>query len=417
MCENRTLKHKTTIHAGLILTILFFSLCATAVATNVPDVNQPGLYEVGHIWYEFKDYSRVPTYLEYWPVTVNVFYPVNPEDINSSTSKTIYHFEDFYQGWQNDGPWYEFESSDYEGPFDLEPAYLNPPVSDNGPFPLVMVSHGGGTGGTGLEMFSIGTRLASHGFTIAIINHYSDHIPPDPLVLVDWTANISFALSTLLEINETEGAILYGAINPNKIAAAGFSWGGTSSLALAGGKEACVEDNCETIVDIDPRIKAVVSLDGGSFVFNLNELNRISIPVLSIGEDWENLAAYFFGWAGFRARLHAATIQAHPSYRIDIHGLSHKDFPYSTQEIKRIITKYMIAFLKTNLSGESGYKKILTPGHALTHESMVSFFVTEKCSLKAGFVGEWVGIFDYPPNLFFIKQPGYDEANAYKEDE
>ena len=404
MNENRTLKHETTIYAGLILTILFFSLCTTAAAETVPDVNQPGPYEVGHIWYDEKDNSRLTEDGNNWPVSFNVFYPVDTEDIIDILKTTYYRDSDYGPpafGNNNDGPWDPVHSSVWENAFELEPAYLNPPVSDSGPFPLIMVSHGGG--GIGLEMFYLGTRLASHGFTVAIINHYVE----SKFDLEACTTNISFALSTLLDENET-GEILYGAIDPNKVAAAGFSWGGTSSLALVSGKD-------DSFIDIDSRIKAVVSLDGSDFVFFLHELNRITVPVLSIGQDWENYG-YFPGFPGTRARLHAATIQAHPSYRIDIHGATHGAFAYSKSEIKRIITKYMIAFLKTNLSGEAEYQNILTPGHALTQESMVSFFVTEKGILKDGFVdNEWIHFFD--SNLYFIRQPGYDEANAYKEDD
>jgi len=417
MKENRTLKHETTIHAGLILTILFFSLCTTAVAQKVPDVNQAGPYAVGHSWYIFEDDSRVTEDENYWPVSFNVFYPVDPEDI-IGINKTTYYRDLDYSFWgplvegarNNDGPWVP-NTNPVEVDQELEPAYLNPPVSDNGPFPLVMVSHGGGR--TGIGMFYLGTRLASHGFTVAIINHYAESDFP----LEACTTNIKFALSRLLDENET-GEILYGAIDPNKVAAAGMSWGGTTSLALASGKdEWCFEGNCKTL-DIDPRIKAVVTLDGSDFVFSLPELNRITVPVLSIGEDWENLDVCFpFDIPGFRARLHAATIQAHPSYRIDIHGVLHGAFQLSKGEIKRIITKYVIAFLKTNLSGESGYQNILTPGHALAQESIVSFFVTEKGSLKAGFFPEFVDVDNYDTNLYFIRQPGYDEANAYKEDE
>ena len=49
-------------------------------------------------------------------------------------------------------------------------------------------------------------------------------------------------------------------------------------------------------------------------------------------------------------------------------------------EARSIIASYMLAFLKTYLLDETGYQKLLTPGWALTRETHVEFFVTEKRS-------------------------------------
>ena len=49
----------------------------------------------------------------------------------------------------------------------------------------------------------------------------------------------------------------------------------------------------------------------------------------------------------------------------------------SQGETLRLSAEYAIAFLKTNLAGEPGYQRILTPGWALTREDNIEFFVTE----------------------------------------
>ena len=75
---------------------------------------------------------------------------------------------------------------------------------------------------------------------------------------------------------------------------------------------------------------------------------------------------------------------------------------------RAIITRYMIAFLKTELLGETGYQKMLTPGWALTQETLVEFFVTEKRNANS-IDEEWPGDFVYFPH-----QPGSEQFRAAK---
>jgi hypothetical protein len=69
-------------------------------------------------------------------------------------------------------------------------------------------------------------------------------------------------------------------------------------------------------------------------------------------------------------------------------------------ESRVIITRYMLAFLKTELLGEPGYQQMLTPGWALTHETLVEFFETEKRNANSIYE-EWPDISNY-----FWHQPG-----------
>jgi hypothetical protein len=72
---------------------------------------------------------------------------------------------------------------------------------------------------------------------------------------------------------------------------------------------------------------------------------------------------------------------------------------------------YMIAFLKTELSGEPGYRDILTPGWALTMEPDIEFFITERTNYHA--VDE-----DSPASfVYFMHQPGSQEAQAARDGE
>jgi hypothetical protein len=77
-------------------------------------------------------------------------------------------------------------------------------------------------------------------------------------------------------------------------------------------------------------------------------------------------------------------------------------------EGRTIITRYMLAFLKTQLLGETGYQRMLTPGWALTRETGVEFFVTEKRS-SASIDAQWPGFF-----IYFPHQPGSEQFRAEK---
>ena len=77
----------------------------------------------------------------------------------------------------------------------------------------------------------------------------------------------------------------------------------------------------------------------------------------------------------------------------------------------QLVNKYMIAFLKTHLAGETGDQHMLTPGWAITREPDIEFFVTEKKNPNA--------IDKDRPDMFtyFINQSGSETAKAYKDPE
>jgi predicted dienelactone hydrolase len=158
----------------------------------------------------------------------------------------------------------------------------------------------------------------------------------------------------------------------------------------------------------DSRIKAIVTLDAGNPHLHFNELARVAVPSLTIGESVEAP-----GWITyFPARQHAA-MSGDPKYRVDVIGAIHQSFTNSCTggavryrhgwstatavnnqwtnlpqcttatpqaEVARLAAQYTIAFLKTYLVGQDGYQRILTPGWAITHETAIRFFVTEPTS-------------------------------------
>lgn len=240
---------------------------------------------------------------------------------------------------------------------------------------------------------------------------------------------MSFLLTELLSRNQSPGNLLRGTIRPDQIAAGGWSLGGYAALALAGGDDDSCDisdlppgpltsikitrgDWCRPILP-DPRFKAIVSHDGSSWALHFDEMKRISVPVLSMGQEWGKLLTSMGpDEASWHARQHAAT-SGNPSYRLDVFNANHTSFSDGCEELMVIrdlvpefmtpelfaaqygskcigvtsasvvhglVAKYTAAFLKTYLAGESGYGQILTPEWTLTREPYVEFFTRERLS-------------------------------------
>jgi hypothetical protein len=145
-------------------------------------------------------------------------------------------------------------------------AYEAPTASSHGPFPLVMVSPGYKDGNW--EYFYIGTRLASHGYVVAVIDH--DHegqfvwsLPAgDYLVsMFNRPRDVSFAITELLLKNANVGELLHAVIEPSKIAMSGHSFGGylpavMTMSAMPWRRESTPRPSLRTYALLHPRIPA-----------------------------------------------------------------------------------------------------------------------------------------------------------------
>jgi predicted dienelactone hydrolase len=439
-----------------VVTLTVVGVCVALAVLTVPvaaknpahfdDPAQMGPYAIGFTSFLLVDSSRnVDTGGR--PIPVFVWYPVDPADVDGSTPEAVYPLDPV------SGMVPVSYSSDWE-PYGMDPAFQEPPVSAEGPFPLVVFSPGWGA--PAICHIAVGTRLASHGFVVAVAYHWGDAWWPwEPFDHIAVAAmnrpwDVSFMLTALLDMNATAGDLMCGAINPEQVAASGWSLGGYAAMALAGGDDSVCDKSfelgftdtpLETCVPIlpDPRIKVIVPLDGSTQFLYFDELSRITLPCMGIGEEWSTLMAIFGpGMASWQARLHAASM-GQPGYRVDLADANHQTFsnacefvmvlydmgiideayrdsllaamcdvPISRETANTLITSYMVAFLKENLAGESGYQFMLTPGYAL-QEPYIEFFVTEKRNPHA-IDEDWPGFF-----VYFMHQPGSEQAQAAKE--
>ncbi len=171
-----------------------------------------------------------------------------------------------------------------EYPFKLPPTSKDAAfISDK--FPLILLSHG--TGGNRISQMWLAIELASSGFIVAAVDHYGntlDHKIPENFVKVwDRPLDISFAIDNLLNASKFSSII-----DPESIGVAGFSLGGYTSIALAGGvlnyellkefshtKEGAVEFDLPELGNVSELITPAIIAKGNSQFKNLKD-RRIS---------------------------------------------------------------------------------------------------------------------------------------------
>lgn len=387
---------------------------------SAPD--QMGPYAIGHTSYTLTNVEAGNR-----PVFLSLWYPANPDNISQSSTPAEY-FTDPYTGTEHMQASY---SGDWEA-LGYDPAFEGAEPSKGGAFPLLVASPG--LGGSYWQLIYIGTRLASHGYVVAAIEHRTECQwswgPCERPILnaVYRPRDISFAITQLETMSETKGGPLYHLIDRNNIAAGGFSFGGYATYALAGGDKSVCDDLWlsnngydflpypdETCVStaVDPRIKAIVTLDGATWLLHYRELANIGVPSLILNEgvdQWEQFPPWGPDLRDAAARAHAA-IDRRDSYRVDIIGTNHFSFSdqcdamqifYSkglltddpttswpcaswastitSADAHAAITEYMIAFLDVYLGhSDQTDRSILTPEYALTHSPTVQFFNDEGC--------------------------------------
>jgi hypothetical protein len=431
--------------------LLLSTLAPAQAAVKTDDPGRTGPYAVGFTSYVLTDPSREGDgdRYEHRPIPMYVWYPVDHGSINNATELASYPLDPLYQQRPN------LPSAGLEV-YGIDRAYQDAPVSAGKPFPVVMFSPGWGA--PPWLHVSIAARLASHGFIVAVPYHFGDGWWPwEPVIYQTLTPpsfhrprDVSFALDDLTAKNATQGHLLRGAANLDQLAAGGWSLGGYAAMVLAGGDD----DVCDAFWDQppemcvpskpDPRIKAIVPLDGSGWILWFNELARIKVPAIGIGQEWDGLLFQVTqgwapeGWESWAARQHAA-YSGRPAYRVDVYNSNHFSFAdfcqaipalgdmgLSSEEevawfladcaqytpsdtIHRITSQYAIAFLKTHLSGATQYQQYLTPGWTLTREPLAEFFVTEKRSPQS-ITEDWPGSF-----IYFKHQSGSEQAKAAKD--
>ena len=158
-----------------------------------------------------------------------------------------------------------------------------------GTFPMVVYSHG--SGGIRFENLALAVHLASHGYVVVAGDHPGDTLldPGDEMnaVLTDRPRDVSFLIDSFLTFNGESGNFFAGAIDADRIAAAGWSYGGYTALALAAG-------SFSLGTFTDARVKAILPLDGSAQVFDADVpalYSTITVPTLLLGASFTEVIA------------------------------------------------------------------------------------------------------------------------------
>ncbi|MDQ3898885.1 MAG: hypothetical protein M3326_16855 [Actinomycetota bacterium] len=221
----------------------------------------------------------------------------------------------------------------------LPTVVLTPAAGQPGrPYPLIVFAHG--NGGRGRGDHPLLRAWASAGYVVAAPTFpFGAGRAPEGEGGNDYPnqpGDMSFVIGELLRRNGDPSSPLYGAIDPDRVGAAGHSLGATTTLALAA--NTCCHDD---------RVKAAVILAGGEVRFGSGQFwARIRTPVLFVHGDADPLVAYT---SGQRAYDDAPP----PRFLLTIPGGDHTR-PYSGSRDDpqaRVVTEATLDFFDQYLKG------------------------------------------------------------------
>jgi len=151
------------------------------------------------------------------------------------------------------------------------PAKLYYPTTGDGPFPVIIFSHG--LGGTREGYSYLGNHWASHGYVSVHVQHKgsddsvwrgspdpmgaSRRAAADPGNMVNRPRDISFAIDRMERMNGEESP-LQGRLDLEHVAVAGHSFGAYTTLAAAG--EVFTLPGGRQVALGDPRVKAAIPM-------------------------------------------------------------------------------------------------------------------------------------------------------------
>jgi predicted dienelactone hydrolase len=149
-----------------------------------------------------------------------------------------------------------------------------------GTFPLVVFSHG--NNGIRIQSFFFAAHLASHGYVVVAPDHHGNTFVDtllgivDPQVAVNRPLDVRFVIDQLLAYDAEAGNFFAGAIDPARIGVSGHSFGGYTTLAVAGG-----DFGLGTFTD--PRVKAIFPQAPFTSIFPDEFYATVRIPTLIVG--------------------------------------------------------------------------------------------------------------------------------------
>jgi len=268
----------------------------------------------------------------------------------------------------------------------------------DGPYPLVMFSHG--AFGVRFQSIFFTHRLASHGYVVVSPGHSGNTLwdmiragefSLDPVVESAWNRplDMDHLITKMLEWNEIPDGIYEGLIDPDQIAMTGHSFGGYTSILLG--------------FD-DPRIKAVVPMCPATqqMIARGYDLEEFSIPSMimagamdkTLETDKDMRAAYDafegpkyymeFATGGHYTFTDICSLELEPLAAekgfVDFEdaledGCAEYNIP--TETAHPIIRRFSIGFLNYYLRESPGSKQYFTAEQGALHEDILLYLLKE----------------------------------------
>lgn len=273
--------------------------------------------------------------------------------------------------------------------FDSTVALDGPAVSEAGPFPLVVYSHG--SGGMRYVASFFTEVLASHGVVVAAPDHAGntslDELfgTADPLGVVarNRPLDVSAVISAILD--RSVAPEISRSVDRARVGVAGHSFGGHTALAIGGG-----------FGDVPPdeRVSALVLMAPASVGLSDEELAAVDIPTMVLSGTLDTITPI----EPHTERV-AALVSGRPLLRVDLIGATHQSFSdvceytvllrrlpavddaivdlveeragdtcgpdvLDVDEAQALVNRYAIAFLLSELTAEGDAADALDPRHA-----------------------------------------------------
>ncbi len=194
------------------------------------------------------------------------------------------------------------------------PAAAGAPDASGGPYPLILFSHGDHGSSTNGQYDFLKNAWASKGFVVVGPDHQKntwydadDSDANRAAIQFDRPLDIRFVTDQVLLLNQDATSFLHGMINPDAIGMSGVSFGGHTTLMVAGATPnldhlaeycqsnpgcdwdvCCLQDEIQQlypgqrIIDLsDPRMKAALSLAGDGYGWFLQDgMAKIKMPIM-----------------------------------------------------------------------------------------------------------------------------------------
>src|SRR5512139_1530858 len=223
------MKSKWIIIALCIVAIVAaaISIRLTVQAVASAPADQTGPYKVGFVANTYYDSTRSDFAGGPRPIQTFIWYPAAPDNNGNPMPPAVYPITTHVVPIV----FPDASSTNFEA-YGIDPAYQEVAASKNGPFPLVVLSPGQGE--SSAWFVQIGTRLASHGFVVAIPTNYDEKVkitgettvepvyyPTMEAYTIGIYANrirdVQYLMTRLVADSQQSGNLLYGTIQPDRI--------------------------------------------------------------------------------------------------------------------------------------------------------------------------------------------------------